>query len=165
MSKKGFGILIVAFCLIGIMATMLIVFLNEKNEDFDNELSITVDGNKESLMQVRDLQLVPGQSQEYKFILVGQISGTFDITLEYLELEDGGLGPFVDVTISTDTETIHFGKLEDLLDKKDEVIFQHDFVPDEVLVIVINYTMPLETGNEAQLTYSDFNLKLLVEKA
>ena len=165
MGKKTLGILIVAFCLLGIMDTMLIVFLHEKNEDFDNELSITIDGNTEGIMQVRDLQLVPGQSEEYYFTLIGQVSGTFDITLEYLELEDGGLGPFVDVTVTTGTEQIHFGKLEALLNKEDAILFQHDFAPDEILVIVVKYTMPIETGNEAQLTYSDFNLKLLVEKA
>lgn len=166
MKNKSVNILIVSFLLIGIMAVMLITFLGKAKEDFPENITVSSDGVTESILAVRDLKLSPTESKEYSVNLVCAASGSYHIYLDYEEKEDGGMKPFVDVTVKFDGEVVYEGELAALLRDDGELIqFEGELHAEEPLVVSICYLMPYDVGNEAQGTYADFDIHLKIEKS
>lgn len=166
MKNKSINILIVSFLLTGIMAVMLITFLGKAKEDFPENITVSADGVTESILAVRDLKLSPTESKEYSVNLVCAASGSYHIYLDYEEKEDGGMKPFVDVTVKFGDEVIYEGELAALLaDDGDLIKFEGELHAEEPLVVSICYLMPYDVGNEAQGTYADFDIHLRIEKS
>ena len=91
------------------------------------------------------------------------LSGKFFVTLDYEELENGGLSEFVSVIIKLDDGNEYYrGYLKDLFD--DEVLLNMCFEANVSQKITITYLMPIEVGNEAMHTYSDFNINITIKR-
>ena len=163
--NKNVNILIISFLLIAVMAVMLIFFLNKVKEDFSENITVSADGVTEETLSVRDLKLVPAESKEYSVNLVCEASGNFCIYLNCEEKEDGGMKPFVEVTVKANGEAVYEGTLAELIDSGKTVEFEGELKSTEPLVVTIVYEMPREIGNEAQGTYSDFDIHLKIEKS
>ena len=164
MKTKSLNILIVAFCLLGIIAIMLIAFLEQAHEDFPNNITVSSEGTTETVLEVRDLQLTPTEKKEYAVNLVCDASGDYDISLDYQETRDGGMKPFVNVMVKCADTVVYEGKLSDLLDGSAVVEFAGTLEAKDPLVVTISYEMPYEIGNEAQGTSADFDVVLKIEK-
>ena len=165
MKNKNINMLIVALLLAGLMAVMLMFFLEDAHDRFEEDVKLESDGITESVLSVRNLQLVPTQTSEYKVNLMCRASGDYFIYLDYNESVDGGMKSFVVVSVTCNGELIYNGSLKDLLDTDIVVEFEETLFEDEYTVIIFQYHMPYETGNEAQGTYSDFDINLTIKKS
>jgi hypothetical protein len=145
---------------------MLITFLESVKQDFEDNIKVSEDGVTESVQQVRDLKLNPTESKEYRVDLVCAASGSYYIYIDYEEKEDGGMKPFVEVTVKLGDEVVYEGSLAALLEDGCEPIqLEGELHAEEPLPITVCYLMPRDVGNEAQGTYADFDLHLKIEKS
>lgn len=157
--------LIVGLIVLAMMAIALIVFLDWAKDKFDEGITVSADGVTESILSVRDLKLNPTESKEYSINLVCEATGSYHIDLDYLEKFDGGMKNFVNVTVVCEGATVYEGSLVDLLDNQEVISFEGELHADEPLVVTVIYDMPYEVGNEAQGTYSDFDILLTITKS
>ena len=164
MKNRSLNILITALCLVGIMAVILAVFIEHVHEEFEEKITVSAEGVTETVLPVRDLKLNPTESKEYSVNLVCAASGSYNVFLDYVELEDGGMKPFVNVTVKADGAVVYEGGLAALLDGNEVVQFESNLFAVKPCVITICYLMPYEIGNEAQGTYANFDVHLKIVK-
>jgi len=164
MKNRSINILIVALLVICAMAVTLAVFLYDAHDKFDDSIVVSGEGVTEQIVSVRDLALVPTEKKEYSVDFFCAASGVYEFDVEYREIEDGGMKDFVLVTISFDDEVIYEGTLAALLDTDTVVEFDGDLHETKPTTVNFSYEMPYETGNEAQGTWSDFNIAFGVKK-
>ena len=167
MKSRNANIIIVALLMIAMMAVMLIVLIEKAHEDFPKDITVDSDGETESILPVRDLTLHPTESREYNVNLFCLASGSYYIYLDYGETVDGGLKEFVDVTVSCGDDIIYEGGLAELLDTDIVLDFEGELrsKDEPPLVLSFKYEMPAAVGNEAQGTYSDFDINLKIKKS
>lgn len=165
MKNKSVNILIFSLLLLGIMAVMLIVFIDKAHDDFKDDIRVNAGGVTEEILTVRELKLNPTEKKEYEIRLTCQASGSFYIFLDYEESDDGGMKPFVDVTVRCNDTVVYEGKLSELLDNDKIIEFEETLDSTKPLPVLICYEMPYCVGNEAQGTYADFDIHLKIEKS
>ena len=165
MKQRGFTILTVSLILIGMLAVMLLVFVDQAHEEFKENIRVSENGVTEEVLSVRDLMLNPADQKQYEIKLTCPASGSFDITLDHEEIKNGGMKQFINVRIFCDEREVYCGTLVDLLDRGTLVTMQAELHATEPTVLRVVYEMPYETGNEAQGTYADFNIHLKIEKS
>lgn len=163
MKDRSFYILVTAILILCVMALMLIVFLNWADEEFEDSIMVEEKGVTETLIPVRDLTLTPGAKKEYHVNLICEATGVYFIHLDYQETHDGGLKEFVKVEIELGGELIYEGGLSELLDGL-VIETEGELVADDPIVATFRYEMPLEIGNEAQGTSSDFDIHIIINK-
>lgn len=103
--------------------------------------------------------LEPTESREYSILLQASSSGTYNVTLEFVG-EKSILGDFVDVTVEYEG-----GKAENSLANLlngETVEFTCEITKKSAIKII--YTMPEDTGNEAQGASADFDILLTVAR-
>lgn len=103
--------------------------------------------------------LEPAESREYSILLQASTSGTYNVTLEFVG-EKSILGDFVDVTVEYEG-----GKAENSLANLlngETVEFTCEITKKSAIKII--YTMPEDTGNEAQGASADFDILLTVAR-
>lgn len=165
MKDKSYYILIVAMLLLTAIALMLVIFLHLADDKFEENIRVEENGITESTIPVRDLTLTPGLEKEYHVNLICDATGSYFIHIDFVEYEDGGMKPFVDVVVEFDGKSVYEGSLATLLDEG--VIIEHEDVLDDKdpLVVTFRYIMPIETGNEAQGTHAYFDIHLTIKKS
>ena len=164
MKTKSLNMLIVAFVLLGLMAVMIITFIEDTHDNFEKNITVDADGVTEEVLAVRELMLNPTESKEYSVNLVCAASGAYRIFLDYEEKSDGGMKPFVDVIVKSNDKVVYSGNLVELIDGKKTVEFDGELFAEDPLVVTVCYTMPGSVGNEAQGTFTDFDVRLKIEK-
>ena len=164
MKNRSVNILIVALLLLAALSVTIIVFLNDAHEKFPESITVSEDGVTEKIGKVRDLKLIPTASKEYSVDFFCAASGEYEFEIEYDEIEDGGMKSFVNVTITFDDEKIYEGSLASLLDSDTTVGFDGDLHETEPTTVVFSYEMPYDVENDAQGTWSDFNIIFSVKK-
>ena len=164
MKNKNINMLMVSFLLLGILSIVLMVFLSDAQEKFEEDITVSANGVTEKILSVRELKLVPTDSKKYTVNLLCRASGGYGISLDFIEKADGGMKPFVNVSVKCDGLTVYKGKLSDLLDSAKVIEFDGELKADEPLKITVAYEMPGEVGNEAQGSYADFDIRLKIEK-
>lgn len=165
MNVKHSNIIIVAMLLFAVLSIMLIVFLNQAHEDFKNDITVSASGVTEKTLTVRDLKLTPTQQTEFDVGLTCAASGSYNISLDYIEQRDGGMKHFIDVVVKYNGEVVYEGNLLELLDGDEIVRFEGVLEEKEPCTITIVYEMPIDVGNEAQGTSADFDIRLRIEKS
>ena len=165
MTKRSFHILIVSFLLLALMAVVLMIFLAKAKEDFPKNITVSENGVTETLLPMRNLSLMPGESKEYTVNLICDATGSYYIYVDFDEKIDGGMKEFVDVYISANGELIYVGTLFDMLDNDTVVETLGELDEEEPFEITIQYTMPQEIGNEAQGSYADFDVHVKIKKS
>ena len=163
MKKRSINMLIVGLLLLGLFAVVLIVFLEDTHDNFEENIVISQDGVTEEVLKFENLRLVPTQKTEYTVNLVCAASGKYHISLDYAEKTNGGMRDFIKVLIKYGDNVAYSGGLNDLL-LGSVVEFDGELYADDPLPITINYAMPEEVGNEAQGTFEDFIICLKIEK-
>ena len=165
MKNRSINIMIVAFLLFCVMSTILIAFIIHVHDTFDERIKVRADGVTESVMTVRDLHLSPTESKEYTVDMVCEASGSYHIYLDYVELTDGGMKPFVRVTVSYGDTVAYEGALSELIDTDTSVYFEAVLEADDPVPITVRYEMPREVGNEAQGTFAGFDVNIKIVKS
>ena len=164
MKNKSINILIVSFLLLGIMAATLIAFVDASHDTFQDSVTVNASGITEQTMTVRELALNPTESREYEVKLKCDVTGLFRISLDHDEKKNGGMKAFVLVTVRCNGVETYSGTLAQLLDTGTIIDFESELHAKEPLLLIIYYEMPYDVGNEAQGTYSDFDIHLKIEK-
>lgn len=164
MKNRSLNMLITALCLLGILSVILAVFIQHAHDEFEENITVSAEGVTEKILPVRDLKLNPTESKEYSVNLVCAASGLYDICLDYEELEDGGMKPFVNVTVKANNEIVYEGGLAALLNGDEVIQFEGSLYATKPLVISVCYLMPYEIGNEAQGTHANFDVHLKIQK-
>ena len=165
MKNRSINMLIVALLLLAALSVTLITFLTKAKEDFPKEIRVNADGETETILAVRDLKLHPSESKRYDVDLICAASGSYYISLDYEEKTNGGMKPFVDVTVMCGDVVVYRGNLAALLDADVQIQFLGELHEKEPLPISVIYEMPRETGNEAQRTSAEFDICLKIKKA
>ena len=163
MTKRS-NIIIVAMLLFSILSIMLIVFIDKAHEDFRNDITISASGVTEKTLQVRDLQLSPTEQTTFDVGMTCAASGSYNISLDYIEQKDGGMKHFINVVVKCNGEVVYEGNLLALLDENEIVSFESVLEEKAPCTITITYEMPITVGNEAQGTSADFDILLRIEK-
>lgn len=164
MKNRSINIIIVALLLLSVLSVVLIVFLDDAHKKFPESITVSEDGVTEKIGKIRGLKLVPTARKEYSVDFFCAASGKYEFDIEYDEIEDGGMKKFVNVKVTFDGEDIYKGTLESLLDTDTVIEFDGDLHETEPVTVVFSYEMPYEIGNEAQGTWSDFNIIFSVKK-
>ena len=162
--NRSLNMLIVGMLVLCALSVTLAVFLYEAHEEFDDRIVVNEDGVTESIIPVRDLMLVPTETKEYSVDFFCAASGTYEFDVSYVETEDGGMKSFVNVTLTFDDEVIYHGPLAELLDTDKVIEFDGYLNDDDPVRVLFAYEMPYEIGNEAQGTWSDFNIVFAIKK-
>lgn len=165
MKNRSINMFIVGLLLFAVMAVMLFFFLWYAEEEFDEKnLLVEADGVTENMIPIRDLRLSPTESKEYSVNLVCLASGKYEITLDYEETEDGGMKPFVDVIVQCNGIDVYEGTLTELLSDGKQIQFEGTLEAEEPTVVTVIYKMPGSVGNEAQGTFTDFDIHFRIRK-
>ena len=82
------------------------------------------------------------------------------VSLDFLEINDGGLSPLVDVTITANDQPIYEGKLEALYSMEEKISFECEPTKEDTVSLKVTYSMSIDVGNEAMGTFADFELVL-----
>lgn len=164
MKNRSINMLIVAIVVITAMSIMLLLFLDDAHRSFEGDITVKENGVTESVIPIRDLTLTPGVSKEYEVNLVCKATGSYHISLDYIEEADGGMKQFVNVEILADGEQIYEGALTELIDGEPNIVFDAELDDARPTVLTFIYEMPVDTGNEAQGTFSDFDISIAIKK-
>lgn len=164
MKSKGINLLIVSLLLLGMLGISMIVFVEDAHDEFKQAVQVNEEGVTKETVTVNDLMLNPTEKKEYEILLTCPASGTFDLSLDYEEKKNGGMKPFVRVTITCEDAILFEGTLAELLDGDHAVSVQCELEAEKALALHICYEMPYEVGNEAQGTFADFEIHLTIEK-
>ena len=164
MKTKTFGVLITALLILSSISVVFITFITDTHDNFEENVTVKSEGITNTVITVNDLKLNPSGQCEYTINLVCAASGDFDVTLDYMETENGGMKSFVYVNVSADGETVYNGTLSELLDTETKINFKAYLTAKQPVLIKIIYEMPENVGNEAQGTYSDFKINLSIVK-
>lgn len=164
MSKLAIRILIAALCVLATMGGILAAYVQMAHEDFEENITLSKEGATHQTLSVQNLTLYPATSRTYTVHLRCKASGTYRILLDYEEKNDGGLKPFVDVTVRVGGRDAWRGTLAELLDGEVIPTLTGELQAKESFDVQVVYTMPEQVGNEAQDTFSDFDIHFIIEK-
>lgn len=164
MSKLATAGLVVALCLLAAMGGLLAAYTQLAHEDFEENITVSKEGTTTSTVAVHDLALLPAASRTYTVHLRCKASGTYRVSLVYEEKENGGLKPFVNVTLKAKDEIVWNGTLQALLDSDVNLNFLAELQAEDAYDVQITYDMPQEIGNEAKDTFADFDVHFTIEK-
>lgn len=161
MSKKYvLPLVIVGLLLVGV--ALLGVTLVTSNDEFVKDITLIESDFTHKSLEFSANGLKPGDVREYTINLKGKSSGNYTLNLDFAEVKEGALKNFVDVTLEQG-ETHYTYKLCELLEGK-TVSFTCKIGVTNATVIKVIYSMPIETGNEAQNATADFAINLTAEK-
>lgn len=164
MKNRSYNILIVAMVVITAMSIMLILYLDNAHRVFEGDIEVNEFGVTETVIPIRDLTLTPGDTKDYEVNLFCRATGSYHVTIDFLEDRDGNMKHFVNVRILAADEQIYDGTLAELIDEKPTIIFDAVLDESEPTVLTFIYEMPVEIGNEAQGTFSDFDIQVNIKK-
>lgn len=165
MKDRSFYILITAMVLLSVLAVLLIFFIFNADYKYEDNIRVKENGITETLIPVRDLVLSPGVEKDYDVKLICDASGSYFIHIDFQEREDGGMKEFVNVIVEYDGEQVYEGKLTELIDEGFVIEGERELHAQDPMNVTFRYVMPLETGNEAQGTYSYFDVHIVIKKS
>ena len=164
MKNRSYNILIVASILFILLSIMLLLYLDNAHKTFEGDIEVNEFGVTETVIPVRDLTLTPGDTKNYDVNLFCKATGSYHVTIDFIEDEDGHMKHFVNVVVLADDEQVYEGPLTELIDEKPTIIFDAVLDESEPTVLTFIYEMPVETGNEAQGTFSNFDIRVNIKK-
>ncbi|MGN1078138.1 MAG: hypothetical protein ACI4ST_06440 [Candidatus Gallimonas sp.] len=164
MKKTTFAVLCIVLGILAVAAAGLAVLVFHSHETFKSKIEVKIDGVTEETLSVKELELNPSGTKEYEIELFCAAEGEFGVELIYTEKRDGGMKNFVRVTVLSGGDVAYEGGLSALLDEGERVSFDCTLAADKAVKVVIRYSMPAETGNEAQNTSAAFDVTVRIRK-
>lgn len=162
--NKGFWILTLSFIVISLISVAVIFNTLDARSQFPNSIKIDGSGHAEKEFEIRNLQLHPNESKSYTVEVAPEFGGEFEISINYLEIEDGGLKEFVNVSVAIDGKEVETCSLKNLLEGKSNIVLLQTFDEKQPLKLTVTYIMPYEVGNEAKGAFANFNVTVIFDK-
>lgn len=145
----------IAFFVISLISTCA-------NNGYEKEIIIVQDGETVEDMQIKGLEVHPSESVDYKVLFKAKVTGTYNINMDFTEVEDGGLKEFIVVTIKNGDTLIYEQSLLETL-SGEAISFDCNITANEPYVIDVKYKMPIEVGNEAMNAKASFDIKFTIK--
>lgn len=146
-----------------IIAGTAILGWSAGTSDDPGEITVTVRDGATETVEFEGLGLIPGESIEYEIKLKGDRSTAYDLTLDFVDLEESmKLKYFARVKILSGDEVICDELLAVALVKED-IHLRVDFTESKNTNIKIVYYMPAEVGNEAKNAEAVFKLMITAD--
>lgn len=153
MNKRLKPILILVCVVMAFTGIVIWAVLQDQN-NLKERTVIKLNGETSKTLKAELSGLYPGNEQEYKIILNGELAEDYEITLNFSNDENSGaLENYLIVTITTKDVTIQ-KQLKELLDGEKIELGGN---ANEITIV---YAMPEDTGNEAQGATADFYINL-----
>ena len=130
--------------------------------DEANEITVEVQDGFMETVEFKDLMLVPGESCEYTIKLKGDAAEQYELTLDFVEIEEKTLKNFAYVKIISGDEVICDTLLADAFED-DSLVLPVDFTETRNTALTIIYYLPTDVGNEAKNAEALFELHLSAE--
>lgn len=163
--RKRYAILIIVLVLVVSVLTGVFVYqyMQDETATFEEDIVLSLDGEKQKTLSVTDLNLVPGQVKECKVTLQASNVGDYVVTVNFEKKSNGTLDKYLDVELRV-KGTTQTRALDELLTANGNAIaFTVDAGEQEILTI--RYIMPETVGDEAQGASCSFDVILGVKLA
>ena len=122
-------------------------------------IDVQLDEGKTQSVKFENLSLVPGQECEYTIRLEKVSMDECDLSLDFVETDEGELKKFARVKIIANGEVLCDEKLADAFEGE-SVVLPVDFGESKNTELKIVYYLPTEVGNEAKNATAAFELRL-----
>lgn len=147
---------IIIISIISTLACVGLFFTMQNNNNLINNTTINVNGETNVTLKAKIDGLYPGKTEIYVVSLKGSTAKEYYVTLNFFEDNGGALKRYLNVKIETVNGVIE-KPLQDLLNEEPV------FLGQGLTEILLSYTMPIDTGDEAQgasvVFYVEFNAK------
>ncbi len=159
MSKSSFmRVIMVAGSVLIIIGVTLMVWMLATEADRNVIKVVIADGETQSI-EFESLSLVPGGECEYKVVLKNDNGNKYDLSLDFVEIEEKTLKNFARVKILSGDGVVY----DDLLAttfENENIVLPIDFSEDKNTELTIVYYLPVDVGNEAKNAEATFELLL-----
>ena len=128
----------------------------QNNDNLEENTVVEINGETSKTLKADIKGLYPGQTVDYTISLTGDYAEEYSTTLNFFGDNGGALKKYMLVCIATENVTLE-KPLQELLDGEAISLGQG------ISQVTISYTMPIETGDEAQgasvVFYVELNAK------
>ena len=128
-------------------------------EDERNVIEVKLEDGKTEVLEFKDLTLVPGEECEYVVKLKKSGADQFDLSLDFVELEEKTLKNYARVKIIANGKVICDELLATVFEGE-KIVLPVDFNKGKNTELKIVYYLPVDTGNEAKNAEAIFKLLL-----
>ncbi len=128
-------------------------------QDERNVINVQLQEGTTEKVEFENLGLIPGEECEYVLSLKKGEKNSYDLKLDFVELEEKTLKQFARVKIIFNEEVLHDELLADVFDG-DGLTVHVDFDGGKKTELKIVYYLPIEVGNEAKNAEAIFELLL-----
>ena len=142
-----------------ILAGVLVMWGAMATEDEQNVIEVELENEETQAIEFEGLGLVPGGECEYTIKLENSNVDKYDLTLDFVEIEEKTLKNYARVKIVANGEVISDELLADAFEKE-KIILPVDFDEGMNTEIKVVYYLPLDVGNEAKNAEAIFELLL-----
>lgn len=155
MKKTTAYILICLLIVMSLVGILIWATLDKKTDEKQAaDIEITLDGNTTENLKVDFTDICPGTEKQYVIRLKAENAKDYSIVLKFVG--DGKIKDYIDVEITTDGENLAEGSK-----KLAELLGGDISLGKGATEITIKYSMPLQTGNEAQGAEASFDIELI----
>ena len=135
--------LTIIFSIVLTLFGIVILGTLKNNSDLKNQTDINLNGETVKTLEMNIDGFYPGKTVDYNITLNGDATNDYIVSLKFYNDNGGALKKYLNVKITTNNETL-IKPLEDFLQSNSICL------GNSVTKINISYTMPIETGDEAQ---------------
>ncbi|MCH5152453.1 MAG: hypothetical protein J1F68_00625 [Clostridiales bacterium] len=159
MRKYVLPIVTVVMLLVGV--GLLVTVLLTTDNDLMKDITLNDNDITREKLEFSASGLNPGDVREYTINLKGKSAGTYMLNFDFVEVDNGALKNYVDVALQYGQDCYTY-RLSELLEGK--TVSFNCRIGAKTTVIKVIYSMPLDTGNEAQNATTHFTVNLTAEK-
>lgn len=128
-------------------------------EDDRSVIDVQLENGKTQSVEFENLSLVPGEECEYTISLGSDTASKYDLSLDFVEIEEKTLKNFARVKIVANGEVVCDELLATVFEDEN-IVLPVDFTEGKNTELKIVYYLPLEVGNEAKNAEAVFELLL-----
>lgn len=167
MKSKSMNMLILALLMVSMAGIGLMLKVNAAQREFEKSIQIdseqiTAGGSYEENLSFELLCFYPGVEKGYTLAITAPEASEYKLSLDFNETQEGDLEKYLDVSIECGSVKVT-RSLEALFAEGEKTQFICDLKKGEKVKIYINYSMPLETGNESQGAEAYFDIIFTAE--
>lgn len=158
--SKLMRIILIAASALIIIGVLLWGWMTATEEE-RNVIEIRLKDGKTHAVRFEDLDLLPGEQFEYTVRLEKAGVDRYELSLDFVELEEGTLKNFAYVKIITnDGAVVYDDLLANAFARERSIDLSVDFDDNKNTELKIVYYLPIDVGNEAKNAEAIFELQL-----
>lgn len=155
--KKSIGILILGLSVLLLTGLIMFVVITSLQNEFVKSIRLQENGITEEKMEITGLNLKPGDQREYELTYSCSGGGTYDLAFVFKTTKAGGMEQYIVVELECGDRKVTVPFAEILEDERGiETTLYLDEKKEDV--VYLRFRMPVEVGNEAQGTTTDFQV-------